>query len=88
MTRIVIGEALFERRDRSLPDVIQIVAREAREECAGDCCAIASSLDSCVRQTVTRLWAGRIRTFVPLLALRGVRECIRDGRCPSPPYES
>ncbi len=87
MTRIVIGETDFDGGDRSMLDVLQLVEREAREEYTDDCCTIASSLDSCVRQTVISLWPSRIRTFVPLLASRRVRECIRAGHCPSPPNE-
>lgn len=88
MTGIVIGETLEEDWNLSMLDVIQLVARQAGEEWAGDCCTITSSLDSCVHQTVTALWPSRIRTFIPLLAMREVRECIRVGHCPSALGES
>lgn len=84
MTRIVLDDVLFERRDCALEDTVRLVTRTARESCGGDCRPLSASLDACVEQVVTRLWQGRIRTFVPLLALRAVRECIRAGRCPSP----
>ncbi len=85
MTRIVIQETLFGAQYRSMEEVIRIVTREAKEECAGDCCTLAMSLDTCVHQSVAALWPSRVRSFVPLLAIRGVRECIRQGRCPASP---
>lgn len=88
MTRIVIQETLFGAQRRSMEEVIRSVTREAKEECDADCCALAGSLDTCARQTVAALWPSRVRSFVPLLALRGVRECISAGRCPSTPDEN
>lgn len=87
MTRFVVQETVFGSQHRSMGEVIRIVAREAKEECSGDCCTIAGSLDTCVYQVVAGMWASRVRSFVPLLATRGVRECIRQGRCSSTPDE-
>lgn len=39
----------------------------------------ADALDRCVDVTVTELWGSRVKTFVPLLALRRVRCRIRAG---------
>jgi hypothetical protein len=81
MTRMAFDDLRFEHRDRSRLDIIQLVTTQAREECSGECCTLSASLDACVEQVVTALWPNRIRTYVPLLALREVRECIRAGTC-------
>jgi hypothetical protein len=52
--------------------IIALVMREAREECPPGACLIEPVLD---------LWESPIKTFVPLLALRRVRCCIRSGTC-------
>ncbi len=68
--------------DPERAEAIDRVWRLIAEECSGDCCALASSLDECVQGVVASLWnASRVRTYVPLLALREVRECIRNGAC-------
>ena len=61
--------------------IVALVFREAREECAPDGCLIHPVLDACARDAVSSLWDSRIKTFVPLLALRQVRCCIRIGTC-------
>ncbi len=66
-------------RDREV--VVALVTREAAEECAPDDCVLHPVLDVCAREAVTTLWDSRIKTFVPLLALRRVRSCIRAGSC-------
>jgi hypothetical protein len=38
-------------------------------------------LDRCVREAVDALWQSDVKTFVPLLALRRVRACLRAGTC-------
>jgi hypothetical protein len=38
-------------------------------------------LDHCVREAVESLRDSHLTTFVPLLALRRVRACIRAGTC-------
>ena len=44
-------------------------------------CPIHAMLDDCVREAVSRVWDSAVPTFVPLLALRHVRCCIRAGTC-------
>lgn len=61
--------------------VISLVKRAAAEECAPDGCRVFPSLDACARDAVNGLRGSRIKTFVPLLALRRVRSCIRVGSC-------
>ena len=61
--------------------IVALVRREAAEECAPGTCPIAPVLERCVRDSVAELWDSRIETFVPLLALRRVRGCIRAGTC-------
>ena len=64
------------------PDgIVAQVSRRADEECAGDSCRIGPQLDACVRDAVDAVWDGRVKTFVPVLALRRVRACIRAGTC-------
>lgn len=62
--------------------VVALVTREAREECAPGACLVHPVLDACARDAVAKLWDSPIKTFVPLLALRQVRGCIRAGACP------
>jgi hypothetical protein len=64
-----------------LESIITFVKRSAAEECAAGACPVYSSLESCARDAVSRLEESRIKTFVPLLAPRHVRCCIRAGRC-------
>ena len=61
--------------------VVAIVTRGALEECGPDGCPINAVLDACVHEAVTRVWDSVVPTFVPLLALRRVRCCIRAGTC-------
>ena len=63
--------------------IIGRVMRAATEECAPDSCPVAPVLDRCVRDAVAELWDRPVKTFVPLLALRRVRSCIRVGSCDS-----
>lgn len=60
--------------------IIAIVKREAEEECRNDELP-APALDRCVREAVAGFWDGSVKSFVPLLALRRVRCCIRAGTC-------
>jgi hypothetical protein len=70
----------FARIPDDAEQVVAIVRREAGEECP-DGHPIAGMLDECVRDSVLGLWDSRIKTFVPLLALRRVRACARAGSC-------
>jgi hypothetical protein len=60
--------------------IVALVKREAEEECR-DWQLSPLVLDACVREAVETLQGGRLPTFVPLLALRRVRACIRAGTC-------
>jgi len=60
--------------------IVERVKREAREECPPES-SVYPVLDQCAQDAVTELWDSRIKTFVPLLALRRVRGCIEDGSC-------
>jgi hypothetical protein len=60
--------------------IVALVKREAEEECLDDQLT-PPVLDRCVRDAVAGLWASEIKTFVPLLALRRVRGCVRAGTC-------
>ena len=60
--------------------IVALVRREAEEECLDDQHS-PPVLDGCVRDAVEGLWDSRIKTFVPLLALRRVRCCVRARTC-------
>jgi hypothetical protein len=64
-----------------LERVVALVTRESREGCAPDVCLIDPMLDESTSDAVANFWNSRIKTFVPLLALRRVRCCIRAGDC-------
>jgi len=61
--------------------VIREVRRLADEDQVSAGGMAASVLDQCVRDAVLELWDGKVRTFVPLLAMRRVRSCVRAGGC-------
>ena len=71
----------FAQVSDDVESVVALVFREAREECAPDGRPVYPVLDACARDAVSGLWESRIKTFVPLLALRHVRCCIRAGSC-------
>ncbi len=73
-------ERLLNHSHENLERVVARVKREAAEECPADH-AVFPILDQCAREAVTAYWESRIKSFVPLLALRRVRCCIRDGSC-------
>jgi hypothetical protein len=60
--------------------VARLVRREAEEECR-DGRFRALALERRVRDAVAALRGSRITAFVPLLALREVRCCLRAGSC-------
>ena len=60
--------------------IVALVMREAEEECRNERLP-PLVLDSCVREAVDSLRDSRVTTFVPLLALRRVRSCLRAGTC-------
>ena len=69
-----------------LPDevrsLVAMVQRAALEECAEGQCPISPVLQQRTEQAIVQFRFSRVRTFVPLLALRQVRDCIRVGACP------
>jgi hypothetical protein len=62
--------------------IVTLVMREVEEEWRDEQLSFLS-LDHCVREAVDILWQSEVKTFVPLLALRRVRSCIRAGTCNS-----
>ncbi len=60
--------------------IVALVRREAEEDCLDNQLSPAA-LDRCVRDAVGVFWESRIKTFVPLLALRRVRCCVRARTC-------
>jgi hypothetical protein len=68
--------------DQARQDVIDLVYRKSMEDCDGGSCSIAPILKSCVEQTVDKLWQDEtLKNFVPLLAMKGVKDCIARGTC-------
>ena len=72
----------LERRADRPEELVSIVVRAAREECSEGECLVHPVLEACAVAAVNRYWQSRIHAFVPLLALREVRDCIRAGSCP------
>jgi hypothetical protein len=70
----------FTAQPNDQESTIALVTREAKEECRDDQLP-PLVLDSCVREAIASLCGSRVTTFVPLLALRRVRACIRAGTC-------
>ena len=70
----------FTPRPNDQESVVALVIREAKEECSDDLLP-PLVLDACVREAVESLRGSQVTTFVPLLALRRVRACIRAGTC-------
>ncbi|HEV2528957.1 MAG TPA: hypothetical protein VGT61_10975 [Thermomicrobiales bacterium] len=58
--------------------MIARIRRKAIEEMGG---GDFPDLDACVERAVKAVGAGSVSAFVPLLALREVRCCIRAGTC-------
>lgn len=58
--------------------IVALVTREAEDECRGGRLP-PLTLDRCVREAVGAFQGSQVATFVPLLALRRVRACIRAG---------
>ncbi|MDQ3468001.1 MAG: hypothetical protein M3411_07170 [Chloroflexota bacterium] len=75
-------ETYFTQMSTDLESIVRLVKREAAEECLDDH-VLAPELDRCVQDAVRELADSRIKTFVPLLALRRVRGCVRVGNCTS-----
>jgi predicted nucleotide-binding protein (sugar kinase/HSP70/actin superfamily) len=72
----VFGQALMGQQA-----VIDRVRREAKGKCMAHSCPVVSILDDCVESVVEALWERRVKAFVPFLALRQIRCCIRTGSC-------
>ena len=53
----------------------------AQMACADASCPIEPMLEACVDWAVDRRWPSAVDTFVPLLAVRDVQDCIRRGYC-------
>ena len=69
---------LPDRPDGSVQQMIDRVRGTALTELDG---ATFPELDDCITETVTTLAKGNVAGFVPLLAIRHVRCCIRAGSC-------
>lgn len=68
--------------DDQMNEMYDRAIRFAREECHEGACPIESELISCVQQSVKEASTGTtILTYVPVLAMRRVRECIKAGSC-------
>jgi hypothetical protein len=56
--------------------IIAQVRRELAADCGSGPCPAAADLDKAADAAVRMLWQGRVRTFVPVLALREAREML------------
>jgi hypothetical protein len=69
------------RASDALDGVVALVARSVLESAPDGVALRAREFDLCVRDAVTDLWESPIKSFVPLLAARRVRCCLRAGTC-------
>lgn len=76
-------ESPFVDHSRDMQGTVALVVREATEECGPAACPVHFMLERCAQLAVEEIWDSRIKTFVPLFALRTVRRCIHDGHCES-----
>ena len=60
--------------------IIAQVRRQLRAESGEDGSPGESLVDGMVDRVVRELWSGRVKTFVPILALRETRRLLRDAR--------
>ena len=60
--------------------IIAQVCRQLRAESGDDGPPGESLVDGMVDRVVRELWSGRVKTFVPILALRETRQLLRDAR--------
>lgn|GEM_PF-2927040 len=67
---------------QALDDVRARVLAMATQICGDSSCPIQQVLSQCVDDAIAVHWQGRVKTFVPLLAVRDVQECIHQGYCP------
>jgi hypothetical protein len=56
--------------------IIAQVRRTLAVDCAAVSCAAGADLDRVAEAAVRRLWDGRVKVFVPVLALREAREVL------------
>ncbi len=61
--------------------IAEALRERAHEMCPPDSCGLAPQLDECIDQVIAELADSPVRSFVPLLALRRVKGCIRVGTC-------
>lgn len=68
--------------DEQMEALIQRALRFAREDCPDGSCPIDSELIRCVEDSVAIASRGTsIDTYIPVLAMKRVRECIVAGSC-------
>lgn len=70
----------FAQVPKDRESIIALVLREATEEWQ-EARRLPPELDACTREAIETLWESHVKTFVPLLALRRVRSCLRAGTC-------
>ena len=87
MARELQIRTLFESVPADINAIIGLVGQQAREECSDHACQILPVLDECISNSVMALRHSRVTRFVPLLALRTVRDCIRAGHCPGASHQ-
>ena len=58
--------------------IIAQVRRDLKRELGGTSAFDAALLDEVAERTVQELWPSRVKTFVPVLALRDAREALRE----------
>lgn len=73
---------IYALNDERMEQLNQRALRFAREECPVGACPIEPELIRCVDESVSLVARGtRVDTFIPVLAMKRVRECIAVGTC-------
>jgi hypothetical protein len=68
--------------EEQMTELYERAIRFAREECQPDSCPIESDLVRCVQESLRIASEGTtILTYIPVLAMRRVRDCITAGSC-------
>lgn len=71
-----------EMNHQGLRRMEQMVQQLARESCPDGACPIEPVLKQCVHDVVCSLWQEcRVTSYVPVLTLKRVQDCIRAGTC-------
>ena len=73
----------FAQPPASPEPIIAQVSRQLRAETGADWSTAAPLVEGMADRVVRELWSSRVKTFVPILALRETRERLREAQAPT-----